>query len=119
MPLAFTDAQIRTLARAVAPITYADREAFADALARALAGYTTVRNPCPIAEPISGMTPLRRLATVTNAQLGRVLAETQLLGGLPGRGSPTSELQAESWQVRLLPSGSVRVGFSQNPVSLL
>jgi hypothetical protein len=28
----------------VAPITYADREAFADALARALAGYTTIEN---------------------------------------------------------------------------
>jgi hypothetical protein len=44
VPLAFTDAQIRTLARAVAPITYADREAFADALARALAGRTTIEN---------------------------------------------------------------------------
>jgi hypothetical protein len=44
VPLAFTDSQIRTLARAVAPITYADREAFADAIARALAGYTTIEN---------------------------------------------------------------------------
>jgi hypothetical protein len=41
MPLAFTDAQLR---RAVAPITYADREAFADAISRALAGHTTIKN---------------------------------------------------------------------------
>jgi hypothetical protein len=35
--LAFTEAQIRTLARAVGPIANRDREAFAGALARALA----------------------------------------------------------------------------------
>jgi hypothetical protein len=40
--LAFTDSQIRTLATAVRPITYADREAFADALARALQPYTKI-----------------------------------------------------------------------------
>jgi hypothetical protein len=40
--LAFTDSQIRTLARAVDPISFADREALADSLARALQGYSRI-----------------------------------------------------------------------------
>jgi hypothetical protein len=44
MPLAFSDAQIRTLVRPAGPVTFSDRPAYADALARALAGHTTIDN---------------------------------------------------------------------------